>query len=79
MYVYDSHIEKEGGWVTQSDHQAVQQKTCRRNVETVRVQKTGTTGSVSLYERWKLPTPSCIAVRNFALITSFEEYSGSLR
>jgi len=26
-----------------------------------------------LYDKWKLPTPSCIAVFSFSLIVSFEE------
>jgi hypothetical protein len=32
-----------------------------------------------IHERWKLPTPSCMATFNFSLITNFELYSGSLR
>jgi hypothetical protein len=32
-----------------------------------------------IQDRWKLPTPSRIAIRNFSRITAFELYSGSLR
>lgn len=31
------------------------------------------------YDKWKLPTPSCIAVCNFSFMTCLELYSGSLR
>ena len=31
------------------------------------------------YDKWKLPTPSFMAIRNFSLITAFEEYSGNFK
>lgn len=32
-----------------------------------------------VHDKWKLPTPSCIATRNLSFITALDEYSGSFR
>jgi hypothetical protein len=31
------------------------------------------------HDKWKLPTPSCIATFSFSFITCFELYSGSFK
>ncbi len=38
-----------------------------------------TTDSIILHDKWKLPTPSRIAINSFSRIVAFDEYSGNLR